>query len=192
MKVLLFTDVHRNRKYEEEIIEKAKKVDFIINAGDFFDFGNVDWWFIEELNSLGKKIFFVDGTHEDLKVVKKIDEEFENWVWVHNKIIKYGDYFISGFGDMEFKEFDPDLHELIKKLRDLENIIFISHVPPYGTAVDIIWNEHRGNPQLTQVIYLVKPKLYVCGHFHENFGISERIMETLLVNPGPEGMVLEL
>lgn len=192
MRVLAFTDTHANEGYEEIILRKIRDVEFAICAGDFSNFGRINWDFIERMNSFEKKIFFVYGTHEDIKDVENICRNYENWILVHNRICKHLGFTISGYGDLEFRDWDPSLVKLIKKLRGSERVIFISHVPPFNTSLDVLWNENVGNPLLSEVIYIVKPVLYVCGHLHENFYVEERIMDTLLINPGPEGMVIEL
>lgn len=192
MRVLAFTDTHANEEYEKELLRKIGDVEFAICAGDFSNFGRINWDFIEKMDSFGKKIFFVYGTHEDMEDIERIDKDYENWILVHNRIYKHLGFIISGYGNLEFRDWDPNLVKLIKRLKRLEKVIFISHVPPFNTSLDILWNENVGNPLLSEVIYSVKPILYVCGHLHENFYVEERILNTLLINPGPEGTVIEL
>ncbi len=191
MRVLAFTDVHSEKEAEREILKKMEDVDIAICAGDLANFGKMDWEFIEEMDGFGIPIFFVHGTHEDEEIAKKIDD-YRNWHWVHNDIFEFNGLKISGYGDLEFRRGDRELLRLIDRLEGEERVLFVSHIPPFGTSLDLLIDRHVGNELLTILIYEIKPILYVCGHLHENFGMKEKILETLIINPGPYGEVIEI
>ena len=48
--------------------------------------------------------------------------------------------------------------------------IFVVHGPPYGYG-DAVRGVHVGCVDLTERLTVVKPKLTVCGHIHEDYGI---------------------
>lgn len=42
-----------------------------------------------------------------------------------------------------------------------------------------------------KVVEALKPDLFICGHYHQDFGKSDQQGSTRLVNPGPNGLILE-
>lgn len=52
--------------------------------------------------------------------------------------------------------------------------IFISHAPPYCIG-DAVFSDdevlHTGSPALRRTVLEIKPKLFVCGHIHEGYGV---------------------
>jgi Icc-related predicted phosphoesterase len=81
---------------------------------------------------------------------------------------------------------------------DFENIlsetnpsktIYVTHTPPYGTALDIIFDgRHVGSKPLRSFIEKTQPSLTLHGHIHESPSRSGRIFDkignTICVNPG--------
>jgi len=68
----------------------------------------------------------------------------------------------------------------------------MTHGPPYGTKLDIIGKSHHGCKSYTNGIKILKPVLYICGHFHETFETKDRLGHSILANPGPKGMVFNI
>jgi len=65
--------------------------------------------------------------------------------------------------------------------------ILLAHQPPYGTKVDQLSSgEHVGSHAVRAFIEQAQPLICFCGHIHEAVG-SDKIGETLLINPGPIG-----
>ena len=81
---------------------------------------------------------------------------------------------------------------------DFENIlsetnpsktIYVTHTPPYNTALDIIFDgRHVGSKALRSFIEKTQPPLTLHGHIHESPSRSGRIFDrignTICVNPG--------
>lgn len=74
----------------------------------------------------------------------------------------------------------------------IKKLIMITHAPPYGTTVDKSGDNHRGNKSYRRFIDIAKPELVICGHFHEHARKQDKIGKTIVVNPGPEGVVIEI
>jgi Icc-related predicted phosphoesterase len=116
-------------------------------------------------------------------------------VFVHKKIIERGEYAVSGFGGGGFSLVDHDF-EIWEKSAAAKltgkKLIFLSHAPPYGNALDLIYEEHAGSKSLTRFIKQTSPAVVVCGHLHENAGRKDKLGKTLIVNPGATGAIIEL
>lgn len=74
--------------------------------------------------------------------------------------------------------------EALKKKWDLipkDTDILITHGPPYKLRDANTYGEHCGCRELRKAIQRVRPKLHVCGHIHEGYGVS-RWGDTLIAN----------
>jgi Icc-related predicted phosphoesterase len=67
--------------------------------------------------------------------------------------------------------------------------MLVSHSPPKG-AVDVTGSgQSLGS---TSVRDAVIPRLVVCGHIHASAGKRAQIGNTIIINAGPGGLLLEL
>ena len=70
--------------------------------------------------------------------------------------------------------------------KDVEQrVVLASHTPPYNTACDLVGGgAHVGSRSLRKIIEEKKPDLVICGHIHEQSGISGNIGKTRVINVG--------
>jgi hypothetical protein len=117
-------------------------------------------------------------------------------VFIHKKMHRIGNYVFIGYGGGGFDDLEPDFERFIEKsmakLKSDDKVVLMTHGPPYGTKLDIIGKGHHGCKSYTKYIKILKPILYICGHFHETFGAKDRIGKTPMINPGPKGVLVEL
>jgi uncharacterized protein len=191
MKFLTFIDVHQDKKAIKKLVTRAKKsdIDFIICGGDISDFGRGLREGLSAFNAIGKKCYFIPGNHEEhLSGINDLLKEFPN-------IFTEGSYVFLGYGGDGFSTQNPEFRQLAREwyseFKD-KKVIFITHGPPANTAIDLLGERHVGNLDYRKFVERIKPKLYVCGHLHETVGQSDHIGETKLVNPGWDGLVIEL
>lgn len=59
--------------------------------------------------------------------------------------------------------------------------VLVTHGPPYKLRDTNVQGEHCGCRELRKAIQRVRPKLHVCGHIHEGYGVS-RWGDTLIAN----------
>ena len=44
-----------------------------------------------------------------------------------------------------------------------------------------------------QILYKeLKPVLTICGHLHETFNKQDKLGKSIIINPGPEGQLIEI
>lgn len=87
--------------------------------------------------------------------------------------------FISKFDFFE----EIEITDLFSNIEDLSNGIILSHSPPFGYLDKLDGLPHIGAHSLKYGIKKTKPKLVLCGHFHE-FTKKEFIDKTTIFNPG--------
>jgi len=197
MKILAFVDLHGDSGFLKKIVKRAKQddIDLVVCAGDFTVFESGAGYILKTLNSIGKPVLLIPGNHETPEMTKKAEKEFENIVDLHEKMWKKDDYLFLGYGTGGFARQDARFRKVARewrrKVKD-EKIIMMMHGPPYGTKLDEVMGEKAGNKDFTMSIKRLIPKLVICGHLHENAGKLDFIGKTQVINPGYEGMVIEI
>jgi len=69
----------------------------------------------------------------------------------------------------------------LEKLDIRKNSIIMAHCPPYLAQDKIHSGEHVGSKAISKCIEVMRPKIWLCGHIHEDYGVS-KIGETLVIN----------
>lgn len=194
VKILAFVDMHGDLSALIKLKKKAKKADLIVCAGDLTLFESDIDYFLYEMNKLGKPVLMLHGNHEASSTLRNMCKPLENLTFIHKKLHKFKDILFIGYGGGGFSLREPDFEKFVKKnkAKIKGRIILVSHAPPFGTKLDKINSGHYGNKSITKFIEQFKPKLVICGHFHESAGIVQKIGKTLAINPGPSGKVIEI
>jgi len=197
MKVLAVVDTHGSRKAMKEIKRKAKEADIIVCCGDITVFGIEQQRIINELDELGKDVLMLHGNHELESELRRQCRNSKNIKFMHRALLKKKGVVFLGYGgggfalkDLRFEKWAKTAEKKIKKG---EKIVLLLHGPPYGTKVDeLTKGTYCGNKSYTEWIKKKQPKLVVCGHIHENFGRKDKIGKSLIVNPGPFGVIVDV
>lgn len=202
MKVLFFVDTHGSNSRLHKIIEKSLEADLIVCGGDFTIFEHEMKRVLRELNSIGKPILIIHGNHETASSVMIECEQLTNMHFIHRTyyvaehLIFYG-HGGGGFSSRDEK-FTHDSELFIEELNKLSaknerkyHIVLVTHAPAYGTAVDYI-DTHVGSKSIAEFILKHEPILAMSGHIHETAGSEDKLNKTRLINPGWDGMIIEL
>ncbi|RJQ19020.1 hypothetical protein C4580_05565 [Candidatus Woesearchaeota archaeon] len=203
MKILAFTDLHASVTGYKHVLAKSKKgkPDIIICCGDFTIFEQNIEAVLDKINDLPAPVYLLHGNHEQDVIVQKLCKRYKNITFIHRAIVKSGDLTIVGHGGGGFygqgknagdKDFDKFIKESSKKLTG--KMILVTHAPPQNTQLDYLeWmDEHVGCSSYTDFIKKYNPALALSGHIHETFGTTQKFGKTVLCNPGPEGMLIQL
>jgi uncharacterized protein len=197
MKFLAFTDLHEDKDSRKALVNRASKddIDFVVCAGDISTFGRGLKIVLADFNKIGKKIYVIPGNHEENLNLPDALQSFSNCINLHLRAITIGDYLFLGYGGGGFSAEDPDFRKLAREwygsYKD-KKIVLVTHAPPFNTKIDVIDKNHVGSIDYRKFIERIKPKVVVCGHLHETAGLTDTIGNTKIVNPGWEGMVIEL
>lgn len=193
MKILAFVDLHGNSSVLKKIIKKSKNADLLICAGDISEFGFNLKKLLSTFDKLNKPMLILPGNHEDEEELENLCTLFKNIIYIHRKTYLFKDYLFFGDGSGGFSQTNKDLEQFAKTINSKEKLIFITHSPPYNTKLDFIpYLGHRGCKSVRKVIENLKPILHICGHFHESEYMIDKIKSTKTINPGPEGMIVDL
>jgi len=200
MKILSFVCIHADEKNMKKIVRKSKDVDIVICCGDFTNFGMETKEMIEFFGTKIKKpLFLIHGNHEDKKQVYRLVKKHKNIIPIHLSLAQIEeDLYIFGFGGGGFSHTEPVLEKAIsqvkKKLPKDARLILVTHAPVYNTDLDYLGEEvgHRGCNSSRKFIEKIGPILSLSGHFHETFTLKDKINDTILLNAGDEGTIIEI
>jgi len=198
MKFLAFTDIHEDKKAVKALVKRAKEddIDFIVSTGDISNFGAGLRYNIKSFSTLGKKFYVIPGNHEEEgSMLDDVTKDFPDCINLDRKVARIGNYIFLGYGGDGFSMADPAFRKISRDWYGKFNgkkIVLLTHGPPYGTKLDKISGDFVGNKDYRKFIERIKPKIAISGHLHETVGKKDKIGKTALVNPGWDGMVIEL
>jgi len=197
MKFLTFTDVHENQEAIEKLVQRASKKDiqFTVCAGDISTFGRGLKKILGKFNAPKKTFYFIPGNHEEGIDLDDAAKEFSHCIPLHRKAVRLENYWFLGYGGGGFSQEDTEFRKLARQWYGSykgEKMVFVTHGPPADTKVDLLQEHHVGSIDYRKFVERIKPKLHICGHLHETVGVTDKIGETKVVNPGLDGMVIEL
>lgn len=194
MKVLAFVDLHGSKKSLKELKKKAKKADLVVCAGDFTIFGNEEKEMLSEIDKFNKPVLMIHGNHEEASDLRKSCSKTKNVVFIHKRKYQFGNYYFIGWGGGGFSRNDKGFENYQKrwKFEKDDNLVLVTHAPPYKTKIDQIYGEHAGCKSFRKFISKHNPILSISGHLHENEGKVDKIKKTRIINPGHEGKILEI
>lgn len=200
MKLIGISDIHGDIERVEKIVNFAKNYNLpVFCAGDisFSERGPIK----EILLLLNEvKTFIVGGNNERSDLIYSIASKYNlvNINVIDLKVQKYQEKIIVGCGGCEAPyagtpyEFDEvirevELFDLLEKNNIKHINIFLAHSPPFG-----ILDNLRGSKALRKVVDNFKIDVYICGHVHELAGSTEIYKDTLFVNPGKIGAIVDV
>lgn len=199
MKLLVFSDVHSEKRYIDPLVKLAKKEkpDFLICAGDLADWGQNIVGLAKEFDKLDIPMILIPGNHEENEEdLKKLIKETKNIIYLHSGSYEVNDIIFFGYGGGGFSKIDPVFERIMNKFKKTvkdKKVIFVTHAPVFETKTDYIPGlGHVGDKSILKAIKEIKPILVVCGHIHDSAGTVDRVGDTVIVNPGPVGKIIEL
>ncbi len=198
MRLLVFSDLHRDRDAARSLVERAAEADILIGAGDFAVMRQGIDDVIEILREVDKPVVLVPGNGESDIELRKACVGWPSAHVLHGESVTLEGIPFYGIGGgipvTPFGEWSFDLtdHEAEVMLAECPNGgVLVSHSPPHG-HVDEAGGRQLGSHAVLETIERVSPRLVVCGHIHGCWGQHSTIGPTLVLNAGPEGQLLEL
>lgn len=197
MKALVFGDVHGDVFALEALKRKAKDADVILCLGDLTIFGEGLPLLLEIVNEFPKPVLLIHGNHEIEEEMEEEVNRLENITFIHKKMIARNEHTIIGYGGDGFsrrdEEFEEQAEEWKSNVKDPDDTIVLLHGPPSNTKLDVPFEDHHsGSESYREFIEDLQPKIAFVGHIHECEGKTDRIGNTIIHNPGPEGTILDL
>jgi Icc-related predicted phosphoesterase len=197
MKILAFSDLHRDLDQAATLVEMSADADVVIGAGDFASVHEGLGETIDALSSIARPTILVPGNNETEEALREAAASWEAATVLHGEAVTIdgAEFFGLGAGIPVTPwdwSFDLDDGAAAAMLGDCpEGAVLVLHSPPQGHCDTNSGGDHFGSRALFEGIEEKRPRLAVCGHIHESWGCESRIGETPVRNLGPSGTWLE-
>ena len=197
MRILAFSDLHRNLGQAAELVEMSEDADVVIGAGDFASIHEGLNETIGALESITAPTLLVPGNNETEDALREAAAGWGAATVLHGDGTEIDGVEFYGLGagipvtpwDWSF---DLDDGAAAEKLSACpEGAVLVLHSPPRGHCDTNGAGDHFGSEALLRAIEEKQPRLAVCGHIHESWGCERLIGQTPLRNLGPTGTWIE-
>jgi len=192
MRILAFSDLHRNRDISQSIVAMSRDADVVVGAGDFATKGEGLTETFDILRRITVPVAFVAGNHDSLAGMQDAMRGWQAAQLLHGTgvVIQNVPFFGLGY---EVPAGEP--HSWNQRLEEAEadamlahcpqSAVLVTHCPPFGVA-DLQRNgEHEGSRAIRSVIERRQPRLALCGHIHNAWGMKGMIGSCPVHNLGP-------
>lgn len=201
MKLLAFSDLHRDLSRAASLAEASSEADVVIGAGDFASVHEGLDETIAALASITKPVILVPGNNETEAALRAAVTAagWESAQVLHGEatvIAGQATFFGLGGGIPTTPwdwSFDLTEDEAARALAPVpEQAVLVVHSPPRGHCDEAASGQHLGSEAIASAITERRPALVVCGHIHESWGARSTLGTTPVANLGPDGAWFEL
>lgn len=155
---------------------------------------------MSRINMFHVPVYLIHGNHESVEEIEAIIKLYPNITFLHGKIQEFNGWWFGAYGTSGLRDHYEDFEQWAKEHdKDIMNaaktnkLIWMDHSPPYNNKTDMLAEDwHVGSQTLRAFIEKYQPLYVFCGHLHETFGYEDMIGETIVINPGPRGKIIEL
>ena len=198
MRILAFSDLHRDLEQGAKLVEMAAEADVVIGAGDFASVHEGLEETIDALAGIEAPTVLIPGNNETADALRSAAANWSAATVLHGEgtTIDGTEFFGLGAGipvtpwDWSFDLDDDSATELLAGCP--EGAVLVLHSPPKGHCDSAGDGGTFGSPALLKAIEEKRPRLAVCGHIHQCWGEESRVGHTRVVNLGPSGTALEV
>jgi Icc-related predicted phosphoesterase len=198
VKLLAFSDLHRDLGQGAKLVEMSAEADVVIGAGDFASVHEGLEETIAALTAIETPTVLVPGNNETVDALRTAAESWSAATVLHGEgtTIAGTEFFGLGAGipvtPWEWS-FDLDDEAAAAMLAPCpEGAVLVLHSPPRGHCDAAADGTSFGSPALLRAIEEKQPRVAVCGHIHESWGCESEIGATPVRNLGPTGTWIEL
>jgi uncharacterized protein len=197
MKILAFSDLHRDLEQGAQLVEMSTRADVVIGAGDFASVHEGLEETIGALSGIETPTVLVPGNNETADALRGAATDWSAATVLHGEgtTIDGTEFFGLGAGipvtpwDWSFDLDDDAATEMLAPCP--EGAVLVLHSPPKDHC-DSGGGGSFGSPGLLRAIEEKRPRFAVCGHIHESWGCESQIGSTSVHNLGPKGTWLEI
>lgn len=194
MKLLAFSDLHRDLDQAGRLVEASSDADVVIAAGDFASVHRGLEEAIAALRAIEVPTILVPGNNETDSALRDACAGWEAARVLHGDGTEVEGVSFFGLGagvpvtpwDWSFDLTEEEAEQRLAGCP--EGCVLVVHSPPKG-HVD---GQGLGSEAILRTIESKRPRLAVCGHIHEAWGEESTIGETPVINLGPDGRLLEV
>ena len=198
MRILAFSDLHRDLGQAARLVELSGDADVVIGAGDFASVHEGLEETIGALAAIEAPTVLVPGNNETEDALRAACDGWGSATVLHGHGAEIDGAQFYGLGagipitpwDWSF---DLDEDQAAERLAGCpEGAVLVVHSPPKGHCDESGTGDHLGSQAILEAIEAKRPKVAVCGHIHESWGAESEVGSTPVFNLGPRGRVIEV
>jgi Icc-related predicted phosphoesterase len=199
MKLLLFSDLHSDRRHAADLVEMSQTTDVVVGAGDYCIMRRGLEEAIRMLSGIDKPTVLVPGNSESQDELRRACRDWKQAHVLHGEALEIdgisffgigGGVPVTPFGSWSYDFTENQTAELLADCP--QGGVLVSHSPPKGVLDDASDGKSLGSESVRAVVESRRPRLVVCGHIHGSSGRSHRLKGTDVVNAGPAGIIWHL
>lgn len=192
MKILAFSDLHRDKRATERIVDASAHADVLVGAGDFANYCEGLSDCIDILHRSKAPVVLVPGNHERHDDLADLCGRFTNMHVLHGDELTLNGVSFFGLGAEIPSRNDATWNQTLSEdaarkilLGAAPFDILITHTPPLGCGDVQRDGTHEGSQAIADALLERRPKLHLCGHIHYSWGASGVVGDTYVRNLGP-------
>lgn len=197
VKLLAFSDLHRDVDQARALVEAARDADIVVCAGDLASVHSGLDGAVEALRNIPHPTVLVPGNNETESALREACAGWGEATVLHGEAAEIEGVSLFGLGagvpvtpwDWSFDLTEEEAGSLLRGCP--EGCVLVVHSPPLG-YVDSSGGRHLGSKAVLAAIEQKRPSHALCGHIHESWGEEAEIGPTRVINLGPDGVLLEL
>jgi Icc-related predicted phosphoesterase len=199
MKLLLFSDVHRNLKHCRRLVEMSASVDVVVGAGDFANQHSGLDDCIRALSPITTPAVIVPGNNEREEALRQAARAWPSAVVLHAEGTTIdgipfhglgGGIPVTSFGAWSYDFTEDQARTMLEDCP--EGAVLVSHSPARGHGDATGSGATQGSVAVLEAIRTKRPRLVVCGHIHDSWGYDGHEGETRIINAGPKGVIVDV
>jgi len=203
MKILAAADIHGDTRLAENLAKKAQQenVDLVVLCGDLIASETNTAGIIGPFVKKNKKVILIPGNHETIATADFLAELY-GATNLHGYSMQFGkqkELGLFGCGLANIGQFglkEQEIYDILKRgynyIKKSKKKIMITHVHPSGTLMEKLSSFVTGSSGVKKAVQQLKPDILLCSHVHEAEGIEEKIGNTLVINVGRKGKIIEV
>jgi Icc-related predicted phosphoesterase len=198
VRILAFSDLHRDLDQAAELVDRSSDADVVIAAGDFASVHKGLEETIGALEPITTPTVLVPGNNETADALRAACDGWDAATVLHGEGIELDGMQFFGLGagvpitpwDWSFDLAEDEAAQMLAGCP--EGGVLVVHSPPKGHCDQSGSGHHLGSQAILEAIEGKRPQLAVCGHIHESWGAESEIGPTRVMNLGPSGTAIEL
>jgi Icc-related predicted phosphoesterase len=197
MRLLAFSDLHRDLDQAARLVEMSADADAVIGAGDFASIHEGLGEAMAALSGIEAPTIVIPGNNETDSALREAAAAWPAATVLHGEGAEIDGVPFFGLGagvpitpwDWSFDLDEPDAERMLSGCP--EDAVLVVHSPPRG-HVDTAGGQHLGSEAILATIEAKRPRVAVCGHIHDCWGEESTVGDTRVLNLGPSGTWIEL
>lgn len=198
MRLLAFSDLHRDLARAEKLVELSDGADVVVAAGDYASVHRGLEEAIDVLAAIETPTVLVPGNNETAGALREACSGWAAATVLHGEGTEVDGTPFFGLGagvpttpwDWSFDLAEEGAERMLAGCPD--GGVLVVHSPPRGHCDRSGAGDHLGSEAILGAIEAKQPRVAVCGHIHESWGAESLVGATRVLNLGPDGTWIDV